>query len=72
MINGWLKLLLLEKMNDGSLLLSIKKITHYFKEWTTESGVLKKIYFLYINVMLQIDPLISRCSQRKLLSIYAC
>ena len=36
MIDGWLKLLLLEKMNDGSLLLSINEITHYFKKWTTE------------------------------------
>ena len=58
MIDGWLKLLLLEKMNDGSLLLSINEITHYFKKWTTGSGVLKKIYFLYKNVMLQIDPLL--------------
>ena len=65
MIDGWLKLLLLEKMNDGSLLLSINEITHYFKKWTTGSGVLKKIYFLYKNVMLQIDPLKSSCSQRK-------
>ena len=65
MIDGWLKLLLLEKMHDGSLLLSINEITHYFKKWTTGSGVLKKIYFLYKNVMLQIDPLKSSCSQRK-------
>ena len=65
MIDGWLKLLLLEKMNDGSLLLSINEITHYFRKWTTGSGVLKKIYFLYKNVMLQINPLKSSCSQRK-------
>ena len=52
-------------MNDRSLLLSINEITHYFKNWTTGSGVLKKIYFLYKNVMLQIDPLKSSCSQRK-------
>ena len=65
MIDGWLKLLLLEKMNDGSLLLSINEITHYFKKWTTGSGVLKKIYFLYKNVMLQIDPLKSSCSQKQ-------
>ena len=65
MIDGWLKLLLLEKMNDGSLLLSINEITHYFKKWTTGSGVLKKIYFLNKNVMLQIEPLKSSCSQRK-------
>ena len=65
MIDGWLKLFLLEKMNDGSLLLSINEITHYFKKWTTGSGVLKKIYFLYENVMLQIDALKSSYSQRK-------
>ena len=65
MIDGWLKLLLLEKMNDGSLLLSINEITHYFKKWTTGSGVLKKIYFLYKNVMLQIDPLKSSCFQKQ-------
>ena len=65
MIDGRLNLLLLEKMNDGSLLLSINQITHYFKKWTTESGVLKKIYFLYKNVMLQIAQLKSSCSQRK-------
>ena len=65
MIDGWLKLLLLEKINNGSLLLSINKITHYFKKWTTGSGVLKKIYFLYKNVMFQIDPLRSSCSQKQ-------
>ena len=65
MIDGWLKLLLLEKKNDGSLLVSINEITHYFKKWATGSGVLKKIYFLYENVMLQIDALKSSCSQRK-------
>ena len=36
MIDGWLKLLLLEKMNDGSLLLSINEITHYFKNGLLE------------------------------------
>ena len=45
------------KTNDQSLRLSINEITHYFKKWTTGSGVLKKIYFLYKNVMFQIDPL---------------
>ena len=45
-------------MNNRSLLLSINEITHHFKKWTIESGVLKKIYFLYKNVMLEIDPLI--------------
>ena len=34
-----------------------KEWTHYFKEWTTASGVLKKLYCLYKNLMLQIDPL---------------
>ena len=32
-----------KKMSSLSLLLSLDKITHYFKEWTTASGVLKKI-----------------------------
>ena len=54
-----------KKMNDQSLLLSLNKITHYFKKWTTGSGVLKKIYCLYKNVMLQIDPLKSSCSQKQ-------
>ena len=45
------------KKNDRSLLFSINEITHYFKKSTTGSGVLKKIYFLYKNVILQIDPL---------------
>ena len=45
-----------KKMNNGSLLLSINEIRHYFKKWTAGSGVLKKIYFLYKNTMLQIDP----------------
>ena len=31
-----------KKMNGRSLLLSSNKMTHYFKEWTTPSGVLKK------------------------------
>ena len=31
-----------KKMNDQSLLLSLNKITHHFKKWTTGSGVLKK------------------------------
>ena len=65
MTDGWLKLLLLERMNGESLLLSINEITHYFKKWITGTGVLKKIYFFYKNVMLQIGPLKSSCSQRK-------
>ena len=52
-------------MNDRSLLLSLNKITHYFKKWTTGNGVLKKIYYLYKNVMLQIDPLKNSCSQKQ-------
>ena len=65
MPDGWFKLFLLEKMHDGSLLLSINEIKHYFKKWTTGSSILKEIYFLYKNVMLQIDPLKSSCFQRK-------
>ena len=56
---------IVKKMNDWLLLLSLNKITHYFKKWTTGSGVLKKIYCLYKNVMLQIDPLKSSCSQKQ-------
>ena len=59
------KPLQLKKMKDRSLVLSINEITHYFKKWTAESGNLKKIYFLYKSVMLQIDPLKSRYSQKK-------
>ena len=54
-----------KKMNDRSLLLSLNKITHYFKKWMTASGVLKKIYCLYKNLILQIDPLNSSCSQKQ-------
>ena len=51
-------------MNGRSLILFSNKITHCFKEWMTAvSGVLKKIYCLYKNLMLQIDPL-SSCSQK--------
>ena len=53
-----------KKMNDRSLLISSNKTTHYFREWTTASFVLKKIYCLYKNLVLQIDPLSSSCSQR--------
>ena len=38
--------------------------THYFKKWTTSSGVLKKIHCLYKILMLQIDPVNSSCSQK--------
>ena len=54
-----------KKMNDQSLLFSINEITHYFKKWTTGSGVLKKIYFLDKNMMLQIGHLKSSCSQKQ-------
>ena len=54
-----------KKMNDRSLLLSLNKIIHYFKKWTTTSGVLEKIYYLYKNLILQIDPLNSSCSQKQ-------
>ena len=54
-----------KKMNDRSLLLSLNEITHYFKKWTTGSDVLKNIYGLYKNVMLQIDPLKRSCSQKQ-------
>ena len=53
-----------KKMNGRSLILSSNKMTHYFKEWTTASGVLKKTYCFYKNLMLQIDPLNSYCSQK--------
>ena len=52
-------------MNDRSPVLSINEITHYFKKWATGGGALEKIYFLYKNVMLQIDPLKSSCSQKQ-------
>ena len=54
-----------KKMNDWSLLLSLNEITHCLEKWSTASGVLKKIYRLYKNLMLQIDPLNSSCSQKQ-------
>ena len=54
-----------KKINDRSLLLSLSKITHYFKKWTAASGVLKNIYCLYKNLMLQIDSLSSSCPQKQ-------
>ena len=54
-----------KKMNDRSLLLSLNKITHYFKKWTTASSALKKICYLYKNLMLQIGPLNNSCSQKQ-------
>ena len=66
MIDGWLRLLLLEKINDVSLLLSLNEVTHYFKNGLLEVVFyFKKIHFLYKNVMFQIVPLKSSCSQRK-------
>ena len=53
------------KNNDRSLLLSINEITHYFRNWTTGKGVLKKIYCLCKKRMLHIDPLESSCSQNQ-------
>ena len=54
-----------KKINDRLLLLSLNKIRHYFKKWSTASGVLKKIYRLYKNLMFQIDPHNSSCSQKQ-------
>ena len=54
-----------KKMNNRSLLLSLSRIPHYFKKWTTGSGVLKKIHCPFKNVILQIDPLKSSCSQKQ-------
>ena len=51
-----------KKMNAWLKFLTSYKMTHYFKEWI--SGVLKKIYCLYKNLMLQINPLNSSCSQK--------
>ena len=57
-----------KKLNGRSLLISANKKTRYFKEWTTGRGrlttVLKKIYYLYKYLMLQIDPISSSCSQK--------
>ena len=38
-----------------SQLLSSIKMAHWFKEWT--ASILKEIYCLYENLMIQIDPL---------------
>ena len=53
-----------KKMNDQLLLISSNKTTDYFREWTTVSFVLKKLYCLHKNLMFQIDPLSNNCSQR--------
>ena len=54
-----------KKKNDRLLLLSLNEITHYFKKSTTGRGVSKKICYLYKNVILQIDPFKSSCSQKQ-------
>ena len=42
-----------KKMNELFLIhFSSNKMTYYFKEWTTASGLLKKIYCPYKNLML--------------------
>ena len=53
-----------KKMNGRSLLIFSNKTTNYFKEWTAASFVLEKLYCLYKNLMHQIDPLNSSCSQK--------
>ena len=53
-----------KKMNGRLLLFSSSKMTYYFKEWTTPTGILKNIYCLYKNLMLQIDLLNSSCSKK--------
>ena len=40
-----------KKMNDRSLLLFSNKMAHYFKEWTTPGGALKK----YILILQKFD-----------------
>ena len=55
-----------KKINDRSRLFSINEITQYFEKCTTGSDGLKIIYFLYKNMMLQIDPFKSSCSQKQL------
>ena len=54
----------IKKMNGRLLLLYSNKMTYYFTECATPSGVVKKIYCLYKNLMRQIDPLNSSCSQK--------
>ena len=53
-----------KKMNERSLPFSSNKMTHCFKKWANASDVLKKTYYLCKNLMLQIDPLNSSCSQK--------
>ena len=50
---------------DGRLLLvSSNKTSHYFKEWATAGGVLKKTYCLYKNLIFPIDSASSSWSQK--------
>ena len=51
-------------MNGRLLLLPSDKMTHDFKQWMTPSGVLKKIYCLYKNLIPKIDPFNSSYSQK--------
>ena len=53
-----------KKMNGWSLLLSLNKMTHYFKEWTTAIGVLKKNLFSLQKFDASKDPLNSSYSQK--------
>ena len=41
-------------MNGRSRLLSSNKMKNYFKDWTTTSGVLKRIYCPYKTLMIKI------------------
>ena len=45
-----------ERMNGQSQLLFSDKMTHYFIEWTTPSGLLKKRYIITLakNLILQL------------------
>ena len=52
-----------ERMNAQPQFLSSNKITRFFKKWTAESGVLKKIYCPYKNLMLETDPINNSYSQ---------
>ena len=51
-----------ERINGRPPLLSLNKMTHYFIEWTTLSGLLKKLYYPYHDA--QIDPLNKSCSEK--------
>ena len=39
-----------ERMNGQSQFLFSNKMTHYFIEWTTPSGLLKKIHYPYKKI----------------------